>query len=64
MEQKVVTENIFICEEENESFWFCFPDGNCGFGWGCMCVRQGYFPIEIVFMTVEASCLRTNARST
>lgn len=26
MKQKVVTENIFIWEEENESFWFCLPN--------------------------------------
>lgn len=58
MVQKVVTEDIFICEEVNERFGGCFPDENCGFGR----VRQGYFPIELVFVTM-GPCLLTNAGS-
>lgn len=36
MELKVVTKDIFICEEANERFWFCFPDENWGFGSVCV----------------------------
>lgn len=42
MEQNVVTQNIFICEETNERFFF--PDENSDFGRVCVCVcKTGMF---------------------